>query len=323
MQLVSIMVESIGRKLAQARLARGLTLEEAAMETRIRARQLGALEADDYSSFANNTYARGFLLMYGKFLNVDVRAFARELEAGNPISLSDYQYLNAPEGEPERAVRRAAPEVRRNERRRPSLAPLIAFILLMAMVGFGAHLYYQAQRLEVGMSSAPATPTPEATATAPGAPASAKVETKPETAVPPVISQPVPAGAAPIAPTPQAPIQTTNPSPVVPVQTDHQFLSTSATPAPAPTTLPPVEVSGSLTAPLNELVIEPLKKTWVRVRRDDPAAEPVFEDVVYPKVGPLKLKGNRFWVEVKDADAVMLRKNGQPLAYQPPGITIQ
>jgi hypothetical protein len=78
-----------------------------------------------------------------------------------------------------------------------------------------------------------------------------------------------------------------------------------------------------LATPLNELVIEPLKKTWVRVRRDDPAAEPVFEDVVYPKVGPLKLKGNRFWVEVKDADAVMLRKNGQPLAYQPPGIAIQ
>ena len=82
MRSVSIMVESIGKKLAQARLARGLTLEEAAMETRIRAKQLAALEADDYSSFANNTYARGFLLMYGKFLNVDVRAFARELEAG-------------------------------------------------------------------------------------------------------------------------------------------------------------------------------------------------------------------------------------------------
>ena len=78
-----------------------------------------------------------------------------------------------------------------------------------------------------------------------------------------------------------------------------------------------------IVAPLNELVIEPLKKTWIRVRRDDPSAEPVFEDVVYPKVGPLKLKGTRFWVEVKDADAVMLRKNGQPLAYQPPGIAIQ
>jgi hypothetical protein len=74
---------------------------------------------------------------------------------------------------------------------------------------------------------------------------------------------------------------------------------------------------------VNELTVEPIKKTWVRIRRDDPAAEPVFEDVLYPKVGPLKLKGNRFWVEVKDADAVMLRKNGQPLAYQPPGIAIQ
>src|SRR5262245_35383907 len=135
MQSLSAMVESIGKKLAQARLARGLTLEEAAMETRIRARQLGALEADDYSSFANNTYARGFLLMYGKFLNVDVRAFARELEAGSPISLADYQYLNAPEGTEERPVRRTNPEVRMTDRRRPSLAPLIVFIVLMALVG--------------------------------------------------------------------------------------------------------------------------------------------------------------------------------------------
>jgi hypothetical protein len=85
--------------------------------------------------------------------------------------------------------------------------------------------------------------------------------------------------------------------------------------------VPPI--TGTFAAPVNELVVEPLKKTWIRIRRDDPAAEPVFEDVLYPKVGPLKLKGNRFWVEVKDADAVMLRKNGQPLAYQPPGIAIQ
>src|SRR4051812_3284266 len=103
------MVESIGKKLSQARHARGLTLEEVAMETRIRAKQIAALEADDYSSFANNTYARAFLLMYGKFIGVDVRAFARELEAGNSISISDYQYLNAPqENEDMRPVRRTS-----------------------------------------------------------------------------------------------------------------------------------------------------------------------------------------------------------------------
>jgi cytoskeletal protein RodZ len=257
------------------------------------------------------------LLMYGKFLNVDVRAFARELEAGNPISLADYQYLNAPEGGEERPVRRATPEVRRNERRRPSLVPLIAFVLLMSVVGFGAHLYYQAQRLEVGMSNAPATPAPTAN------PTPESTTTVPETArtpatVPAVSSQPMP----PVTPATNPPPQPPAPAATAPATSDRQFLSTSVVPSAPPPTLIPAANPG-MGAPLNELVIEPLKKTWVRIRRDDPSAEPVFEDVLYPKVGPLKLKGNRFWVEVKDADAVMLRKNGQPLAYQPPGITIQ
>jgi len=325
------MVESIGKKLAQARLARGLTLEEAAMETRIRARQLGALEADDYSSFANNTYARGFLLMYGKFLNVDVRAFARELEAGSPISLSDYQYLNAPESSEERPVRRTSPEIRRAERRRPSLAPLIAFVVLMSMVAFGAHLYYQAQRLEVGTSSAPSTPAPDASPASVTTPAlTEKAKAPVPTAVAP---QPASVNPPPIVPSPATP-GVAAPAPVVPApvpaSSDRQFLSTSVVPA-TPTTATPATspasvvppINGTAGAPVNELVVEPIKKTWVRIRRDDPAAEPVFEDVLYPKVGPLKLKGNRFWVEVKDADAVMLRKNGQPLAYQPPGIAIQ
>jgi len=329
------MVESIGKKLVQARLARGLTLEEAAMETRIRAKQLGALEADDYSSFANNTYARGFLLMYGKFLNVDVRAFARELEAGNPISLADYQYLNVPEREEDRPARRSTPEIARMERRRPSLAPLIAFVVLMAMVGFGAHLYYQAQRLEVGLSNTTATPAPETNlqseSTPSTSPPNETLRTTAPTAVRPVVNpQPPPFVPSTSAPSSQPTVPTTAPVPVgpAPVTSDRQFLSTSATPAAQPITAPPASTSAQpittpIAAPVNELVVEPLKKTWVRIRRDDPAAEPVFEDVLYPKVGPLKLKGNRFWVEIKDADAVMIRKNGQPLAYQPPGIAIQ
>jgi cytoskeletal protein RodZ len=315
MQALSIMVESIGKKLVQARLARGLTLEEAAMETRIRARQLAALEADDYSSFANNTYARGFLLMYGKFLNVDVRAFARELEAGNPISIGDYQYLNAPLGEDERPVRRVNPEVRRNERRRPSLAPLIAFIVLLAVVGFGFHLYLEAQRLEVSTRDAKSTPAPE-TAAQPDN--SNPIAGTTKSISPAETSQPTPP-VAPVASPPPFEAPAPAPPPVVPSPPDRQFLSTSAPSIPTPPA-PPEPV---LVAPVNELVVEPLKKTWIRIRRDDPAAEPVFEDILYPKVGPLKLKGNRFWVEVKDADAVMLRKNGQPLAYQPPGIAIQ
>src|SRR6188768_3669920 len=119
------MVESVGKKLHQARMQRGLTIDEAAHATKLRPDKIAALESDDYSRFANNIYAKGFLQIYGRFLKVDVEEFARTLDNANPISISDYQYLtNAPVTKTETvAVRRS------DERRPPSLAPLLVFIL--------------------------------------------------------------------------------------------------------------------------------------------------------------------------------------------------
>ena len=94
-------------------------------------------------------------------------------------------------------------------------------------------------------------------------------------------------------------------------------------PATGPVAPTPAVSQPSSLPTVNELVVEPIKKTWVRIRRDDPNAEPIFDDVLYPKVGSLKLKGSRFYLEIREADAVTLLKNGQPLAYRPPGITIQ
>src|SRR5207248_1738834 len=127
-------VESVGIKLNQARLKRGLTIDEAAHATKLRPDKIAALENDDYGRFANNIYARGFLQIYGRFLGVDVSDFARTLDNANPISVSDYQYLsNAPE------PREAVPE--RRERQRPSIAPLIFFVVLMGLGLGGAWLY--------------------------------------------------------------------------------------------------------------------------------------------------------------------------------------
>jgi cytoskeleton protein RodZ len=302
------MVESVGKKLSHAREQRGLSLEEAAMHTRIRAPQLAALEADDYASFGSNTYARGFLLIYGKFLGVEVGPVARQLEGANPISLSDYQYLNAVAEEDERTLRAAArsksaPSLRpapQVERRRPSLAPLIAFVLLLAAGGYGFHLWLQAERLTPAAATATPTPTAPGMSVPPDAPATSIVA---PTAVSTVQSA-TPAPAPTPAPTPRA--------------DDRAFLSTLATPPPV--VAPP---PAPATPQIHELVIEPLKKTWVRIRRDDPTSEPIFDDVMYPKVGPLKLKGTRFWVEIHEPDSLSLRKNGQLLVIQPPGAVVQ
>lgn len=300
--------EPVGRKLQKAREARNLTLEEAALETRIRASQLSALEADDYAAFPSNTYARGFLLIYGKFLAVDVREVARNLEGTNPISIAEYQYLNAyPEAEPQRDAPRRRDEPRT---RRPSLVPLIVFVLLLGAGALGVHLYLQAQRLESTDTKSPAGSIESVT---------------PRTAGETPLVQPVPATTTivPANPTPQ-PFN----APRAP-ENDRAFLGAKP-PAPtplAPVAAPPIPATVAATptpvAAMNELTVEPIKKTHIRIVRDDPKAEPIFDDVLYPKVGALKLKGVRFFIEIQEADAVTLRKNGQSIAYQPGSITVQ
>ena len=68
-------MEALGQKLKQARLARKITLEEASRVTKIRPARITEIEQDDFSSFASLAYAKGFILIYGKFLEVDVTPY--------------------------------------------------------------------------------------------------------------------------------------------------------------------------------------------------------------------------------------------------------
>ena len=88
------MIHSVGKKLHDARIQRGLSVEEVAHATKLRPEKILALERDDYSGFPSNAYAKGFLQIYGRYLRVDVEDSVRGLDSSNPISVSDYQYLS-------------------------------------------------------------------------------------------------------------------------------------------------------------------------------------------------------------------------------------
>ncbi len=281
-----------GQKLSQARLAKGLSIDEVAHETKLRPDKVLALEHDDYSRFPNNAYVKGFLQIYGRYLGVDVRAALSELENPSPVSVSDYQYLNSiPEKKPERlALRRKSGK--------PSLAPLIVFVFLCVVVGGGGYLYINAKRLgsldqvpsivaaAVEKSNTPPTPVP----------------------VEKVAPEPQPAAFEKPAETPViAPVVAANDS-----AADHEFI--------AQTPSPTVEVTGST---INEVIIEPVRKTWITVRRGDASSTPIFEDFLYTDAPALKLHGARFFIEVREEGAVVIRKNGAPIAYQGSGVTIQ
>ncbi len=87
------MVTNLGQRLRAAREKRGLSLEDAAHQTRIPAFRLMHLERDNYAAFGSMTYARAFLKLYSRFLNVDASEILTDLPASRLGGRRDYRYL--------------------------------------------------------------------------------------------------------------------------------------------------------------------------------------------------------------------------------------
>ncbi|PYL66531.1 MAG: hypothetical protein DMF25_00115, partial [Verrucomicrobia bacterium] len=124
-------IEGLGKKFQEARLARGLTLDEAARMTKIRPSRLAEIEAEDFSQFPSLAYAKGFLLIYGKFLDVDVTPYLEAFEGPEHVTVDGYSYLqDNPAPKPART-----PTVDRTISNRMSATPLVIGIMVF-IVGF-------------------------------------------------------------------------------------------------------------------------------------------------------------------------------------------
>lgn len=91
----------IGGSLAAARRARGFELVDVEALTRIRAKQLAALEAERWDDLPGRAYARAFLRSYASALDLDADALVTEFESRFPD--------DEPEPEPARRPRRRYP----------------------------------------------------------------------------------------------------------------------------------------------------------------------------------------------------------------------
>jgi cytoskeleton protein RodZ len=158
-------MEGLGKTLKEARLARGLTLDEAGRMTKIRPTQLNDIENEDFSQFASLAYAKGFLVIYGKFLEVDVTPYLEAFEISETLTVDGYSYLqDAPEPEP------ARPVVVRRRSSSPggggsgSLIPFIIGVLVLVVGFIVLKWFFQMQRLKPRPTAAPAA-SPTATIT--------------------------------------------------------------------------------------------------------------------------------------------------------------
>lgn len=63
-------LSSAGERLRDARIAAGISLDDAAEQTKISARQLSAIEEGDWTRLPAPVYVRGFIRIYARFLGI-------------------------------------------------------------------------------------------------------------------------------------------------------------------------------------------------------------------------------------------------------------
>ncbi len=299
-------IEGLGRKFQEARKARNLSLEEAARLTRIRQSRLAEIEADDFSNFPSLAYAKGFLQIYGKFLEVDVSPYLDAFETSGHLTVDGYSYLQ--DSPAPKAPRR--PVARRSENTRPSLVPfLIGIAILVAGFSF-LRFISKLNQIARHPPEAAASATPSATVATIVAPRALPVESPARVAAtaPPVKSTPtiaVPAATpiptaiaveTPLLPAPRAVEPEVRRA--VPVRPDEV--------AAAQATNDAIDAEGP-----NRIDIKPLKRTYMQVTIDDDPTKPAFERWVSPSDGTVEFRGHRFSVRVLDREAVQIRKNGK------------
>jgi cytoskeleton protein RodZ len=306
-------IEGLGEKFRQARLARKLTLAEAARITKIRPSRLEEIEADDFSNFPSLAYAKGFLLIYGKFLDVDVSSYLEAFETSNAVTVDGYSYLQ------ENPAPRPTPAVIRAPKHKTSLLPLLIGIVVL-VVGFSLmKLILDISRIAPPRKNVATQPSP-----APSVSSGPIVAPR----ALPVESTAAPAK-SPIAEVTATP--TATPAPMV----------TSSTPAPTPLAsasepevrraepVHPEDLvraglktnTGEPAAGAKRLEVRPVRKTFVRVVVEKDGRRQVYEQWVSPEDRPLLFEGERFTVHALEPDSVQLRKNGKRISEDDADVT--
>jgi len=149
------MPATFGHTLSAAREQRGLSIEDAAHQTRITAQRLRFLETDNYAAFGSMTYARSFIRQYSAFLGVDATALLAELPQGVLGGERDYRYLTQSHGPwlrervkpADRITVPAANSVRTI--RSPLPAAISIFVLILAGTAmWGKHVADQQRQVE-------------------------------------------------------------------------------------------------------------------------------------------------------------------------------
>lgn len=177
------MTASLGQRLKAARESRGLSLADAAHETRIPVQRLQHLEVENYASFGSMTYARSFLKLYSDFLEVDASGVLDDLPSAVLGGPQDYRHLVDSFGpwlreKPRQMEKLADPVMGRVQIiKSPVPAALAVFVCVLAASGIFGKYVMDAQRVATEQQSALEQAVAHPMGTANEAPAEEHVQT--------------------------------------------------------------------------------------------------------------------------------------------------
>jgi len=151
---------SIGALLAAERERRGIPVEKAAKETRMRPQRIRDMEGDDLSHFTNPSYARMFIIAYAKYLGISMQTIGDHLPDRGEPGTEGYQYISTSTED--------LPSLRNDIASKPARrsGPLVALLvvtLVVVVVGLGGlatYLTVNASRITAVVDKPPPTPEP-------------------------------------------------------------------------------------------------------------------------------------------------------------------
>lgn len=180
------MTTGIGQTLREARERRGLSLDDAAEDTRIRATNLAAIEQEDFDRLGGEVYVRGFIRSYAKCLQLDPEALLQQYRpTAEPAPAAD-------------APTQVAQPLERTPRR--GLGVIVAVLALAAIAGLAV--------LSDGATNEPTGLSQDPSADGTGSRADGEPGDQPD----PGAGAATPATPAPPAPTPTPSGQVTTPA---------------------------------------------------------------------------------------------------------------
>ncbi|MEX1117232.1 MAG: helix-turn-helix domain-containing protein [Terrimicrobiaceae bacterium] len=120
--------QTLGGVFAFARESKGIPLEQAAHETRIRIHCLRELESDDFSHLSPG-YARLFIMDYARYLGIPADSIKDKLPEVGDFGTQGYEYIKNAPGPSTDAIR--APKARPKKSR----VVLVAMAVILAGIG--------------------------------------------------------------------------------------------------------------------------------------------------------------------------------------------